>query len=148
MKFNSKSLQESFELAKPLLEGLKPQDPVSEDIQELELLLKTLHLKESFIFNLKFRHTPAYQEELLVWNHSIQRLIYTKNIYKVSCLSHDKGYYQHIHYNDKEILIETPLLEAPKEIKQLIAEEDKLALFLSFLTQKFNQNHTTPFYFN
>jgi hypothetical protein len=148
MKFNSKSLQDSFEQAKPILEGLKPQDPVSEDIHELELLLKTLHLKESFIFNLKFIHTLAHQEELLIWNHISQRLIYTKNTYKVTCLSHDKGYSQHINYNDKETLIEIPLIDASVEIKRHIAKEDKLALFLSLLTQNFNQTQHQLFYFN
>jgi hypothetical protein len=148
MKFNSKSLQQSFEQAKPILDGLKPMDPVSEDIHELERFLKTLHLKESFIFNLNFTNTPAYQEELLIWDNKSQRLIYTKNIYKVTCLSHEKGYYQHINYDDKETLIDTPLIDAPTEIKKQITEEDKLALFLSLLTQKFNETQPSLRYFN
>jgi hypothetical protein len=96
MKFNSKTLQASFDELKPILEGLKPQDAISEDIRELEVFLGTLHLKESFTFNLKFNHTPAYQEELLIWDHKTQGLVYIKNHYGVTCHSHDKGYYQHI----------------------------------------------------
>lgn len=148
MKFNSKALQASFDEAQSILERIKPQDAVSEDIKELETFLKTLRLKESFTYNLKLNHTPAHEEELLVWNHKIERLLYIKNIYAVSCLSHDKGYYQHINYNDKEILIEVPLIDAPRELKKHIAEEDKLALFLSFLTQKLNHHRKESFYFN
>lgn len=148
MKFNSKTLQASFEQAKPILEYFKPKDAVSEDIHELELFLKNLHLKESFIFNLQFAHTVAHEEELLIWDHKIQRLLYVKNSYGVTCLSHDKGYYQHINYNDKEIVIEIPLVDAPADLKKHIAEKDKLALFLSLFAQKLNSSKTGFFYFN
>jgi hypothetical protein len=146
MKFNSKKLQAIFEKAQPILENLKPQDALNEDIHELEVFLKTLHLKDSFVFNLRFANTPAYQEELLVWNHKIHALIYSKNSYKVSCLAHDKGYYQHINYNDKEIIMEVPLREAPFDIKKHIANEDKLALFLSMLTQTVNNQENSFLY--
>jgi hypothetical protein len=136
MKFNSKTLQAIFEQTQPILEHLKPRDPLTEDIQELEQYLLTLQLKESFVFNLRFPKTPAYEEDLLVWNHHKQRLLYIKNRYRVTCLSHENGYYQHINYNDKEIVLETPLEDASLEIKQLIAEEDKLALFLSLLAER------------
>jgi hypothetical protein len=148
MKFNSKTLQASFEQAKPILEYFKHQDAVSEDIHELELFLTNLHLKESFIFNLQFAHTATHEEELLIWAPRRQRLLYVKNRYNVTCLSHDKGYYQHINYNDKETLMEIPLLEAAAEIKKQIAEKDKLALFLSLFAQKIHNSKADFFYFN
>ena len=148
MKFNSKTLQASFEQAKPILEYFKPHDAVSEDIHELELFLTNLHLKESFIFNLQFAHTAAHEEELLIWSHRSQRLLYVKNRYRATCLSHDKGYYQHINYNDKEIIMEIPLIEAATEIKKQVAEKDKLALFLSLFAQKLNSSKSGFFSFN
>ena len=148
MKFNSKSLQARFDELKPILEGFKPQDAVSDDIQELVAFLTTLHLKESFTFNLNFNHTPSHQEELLIWNHKTQNLLYVKNHYQVTCLSHDKGYYQHINYDDKEIVLELPLFDAPDEVKTKIAQEDKLALFLFLFTQKLNTHQKNSFYIN
>ena len=140
MKFHSKNLQSSFEHAKPILESLNSiEDAISEDIYELESYLKTIHLKESFSFHLQLPDTPAYQEELLVWNHYKQRIVYIKNSYSASCITHDKGYYPLINYNDKENLIEQPLIDAPFALKKLLWETDKLALFLSFLSQKLNQ---------
>lgn len=147
MKFNSKALQESFEQAKPILEGLKPQDPISEDIQELEQFLQTMHLKESFTFNLKNPQIPAHHEELLIWNHHRQQLMYNKNSYKVTCLSHEKGYSKYIDYNNKEILLESQLIDAPASVKHYIAKEDKLALFLSCLTHKLKQVEQELVYF-
>lgn len=139
MKFNCKTLQNSFELAQPILERLKPLDALSEDIQKLEHVLGSVHLQESFVFNLNFIHTPRYEEELLIWQYKQQRIIYIKNRYKVTCLSHVKGYYQHINYNDKETLLEMPLMEAPAEVKKHLAEQDKLALFLSLLTEQYTR---------
>ncbi|RUR04852.1 hypothetical protein [Legionella sp. km772] len=148
MKFNSKTLQARFDELKPLLESLKLPDAVSEDIKGLEVYLGTLHLKEDFTLNLNFNTTPSHQEELLVWNHKTQRLLYVKNHYGVACLSHDKGYYQHINYDDKEVLIELPLVEAPSEVKKRIGEEEKLSLFLSLFSQSLNAQHRNFFYFN
>lgn len=147
MKFNSRTLQASFEQAQPILERFKPLDALSEDVHELELFLKKLHLNESFIFNLNFSFTAAHEEELLVWDHNRQSLLYVKNQYAVTCLSHVKGYYQHINYNDKEVLIEIPLLEAANEIKKHIAKEEKLAHFLSLFARKLN-NQPELIYFN
>ena len=148
MKFNSKTLQAIFEQTQPLLERLKPRDALTEDIHELEQYLMTLQLKESFIFNLRFPTTPAHEEDLLVWNHHQHRLLYIKYRYRVTCLSHEKGYYQHIHYNDRETLVELPLQEASLEVKKLIVDEDKLALFLTTLAQKSNKQSAAELSFN
>jgi len=71
-----------------------------------------------------------------------------RNHYGVTCLSHDKGYYQHINYDDKEIVMVLPLLDASDVVKKKIAEEDKLPLFLSLFTQKLNAQQRNFFYFN
>lgn len=137
MKFNSKALQASFDATNPLLEPKEfIESIVIEDIILLESYLKAVLLNESFVFNLKFKDTPPYQEELLVWDKRKQQIMYIKNTYTAACRSHEKGYYQYINYNEKEVLIETPLLNADFSLKKQIWSEDKLALFLTLFSKK------------
>lgn len=138
MKFNSKALQASFDATNPILEPneLFIESIAIEDIIQLESYLKAVPVNESFVFNLKFKDTPPYQEELLVWDKRKQQIMYVKNTYTAACRSHEKGYYQYINYNEKEVLIETPLLNADFSLKKQIWSEDKLALFLTLFSKK------------
>lgn len=137
MKFNSQTLQASFEALNPILESDEfIEKNVIEDIINLELFLKAYPIKESFFFNLRFKHTPAYQEELLVWDKRAQQIMYVKNTYTAACAAHEKGYYQYVNYNEKEVLIETPLLNADSALKKQIWDENKLAVFLTVLSKR------------
>lgn len=138
MKFNSKTLQASFDAANPILETNEfVEEIANEDIIQLESYLKACPTKETFVFNLKFRDTPAYQEELLVWDKRKQQIVYVKNTYTAACRSHEKGYYQYINYNEKEVLTEIPLLRADLSLKRQIWVEDKLALFLTLFSKNY-----------
>jgi hypothetical protein len=144
MKFYSETLQASFNDAKPILESLSSiKDAIYEDIKELEAFLQTIHLNESFHFNLKAQSPLSRNEELLVWNHVSKRIIYIENRYGISCVSHDKGYYYpRINFDDKQTLIEKPLIDTDFEIRKRVWQEGKLALFLSFITQRLNINES------
>lgn len=142
MKFNSETLQASFDKVKPILEQASIHNGISEDIQELERYLTNLHLSKSFSLNLNFSHTPTHEEELMVWNYQSQGLLYVKNRYSVTCRSNDKGYSQVINYQDKEVLFEIPLKDASPSIKNQIAKTEKLALFISLFAEDLIKNKT------
>lgn len=137
MKFHSKTLQATFEQAKPILErNTLIHDVICEDIQKLELFLKNILLNKAFSFNLHLPNTPAHQEELLVWEPEQQKILYIKNSYRASCIADAKGYSPRINYQEKENITEQALVDTDLSIKKQIWEHDKLALFLSLLTQK------------
>ncbi|MBM4222332.1 MAG: hypothetical protein FJ161_00795 [Gammaproteobacteria bacterium] len=149
MKFNSETLQKSFEQSKMVLENIHNiKDLISEDIKKLEAYIKSLNLNETidYIFSTSYIYIgpngiPS-SEKLIVWDHNKKRLLYVENQYEASSwdvycieayIDGDIGDED----NNKTTIIEKPLIETSFVTRKEVYESGELAKFLLFVKQRY-----------
>jgi len=135
MKFNSATLQSSFEQSKPILDNIHQiKDSVSEDIKQLETYLRSLDLNETIVYRLAEHIFTHLADELLVWDHNKKRIVYIEDRYKVN----DDCHYHTADISSRETIVERPLIETPFDIRKRIYEEDHLSKFILFISKKYD----------
>ncbi len=131
MKFSSIELQMAFDQAKPVLSNTaKLMNQVSEDIRLLEKYLQSQSIPEDFSYtisnptsNINFATNSDNElisnEELLIWDANIKRIIFQHNQYN-SELS-EEGFVS-VDTETKKIIINNPLIATPFDVRKRVYE--------------------------